>query len=191
MNKLFTQKEIIYFSQRNNQIYPLRSCFPTSMAMAMRNNGFTYYDKFLHPAYGTLELDDYIMHLANSDVGKTFASLLGIPKGTPFLNEWYSVMEKVGNYIMKPQNMTCKWVTLNIEGIKKEIDSGRMVVVGTTLTASGHIVTVSGYEDDCLIICDPYGNAVYNYPHGQTGLNIKLTSNLMGKIGKNCIVFSK
>ena len=191
MAKLFTDKEIIYFSQRNNALYPLRSCFPTSLAMAMRNNGFTYFDKFKHPTYGTLELDDYIMHLANSEVGNNFASLLGIPKGTKFLNEWWSVMAQVGNYLMKPQNMSCKWVTLDIAGIKKEIDAGRMVVVGTMLTGAGHIVTVSDYHGNNLILCDPYGNCLMSYPAGASGLNITLTPNLMNKITKNCIVFSK
>jgi uncharacterized protein YvpB len=189
--KLFTDKEIIYFSQRNNQLYPMRSCFPTSMAMAMRNNGYIYFDKIVHPTYGTLELDDALMYLANSPIGNNFATLLGIPKGTPFLNEWWSVMDKIGNYLLKPQNMACKWVTLDLNGIKKEIDAGRMVVVGTTLTHSGHIVTVSGYEGDNLILCDPYGNVLMGYPASSSGTNIHLTANLMRKIGKNCIVFSK
>jgi uncharacterized protein YvpB len=193
MEKYFTNKpnEIIYFSQRNNAIFPMRSCFPTSLAMAMRNNGFSYYDKFKHPAYGTLELDDYIMYLSNSEVGNNIASMLKIPKGTPFLNEWWSVMAQVGNYLLKPQNMSCKWVTLDIAGIKREIDAGRMVVVGTLLTHRGHIVTVSGYEDNNLILCDPYGNVLYNYPPTSSGLNVKLTANLMPLIKANCIVFSK
>jgi len=195
MDKYFTQdpSKIIYFSQRNNAIFPLRSCFPTSLAMAMRNNGFTYYDKFIHPAYGTLELDDYIMHLANGDLGKNFASMLRIPKGTPWLNEWWSVMEKVANHIMKPQGIQASWVTLNTDGIIKQIDAGKMVVVGTKLTGEGgHIVAVSGYDSNKnLILCDPYGNPLLGYPGASSGLNIKLTPNLMGKIKGDCIVFGK
>jgi hypothetical protein len=193
MEKYFTPdpSKVIYFSQRNNQLFPLRSCFPTSMAMAMRNNGFTYYDKGKHPTYGTLELDDYIMYLANGDVGKTFASMLKIPKGTPFLNEWWSVMEKVGNHLLAPQKMSCAWVSLSVDGIKKEIDGGRMLVVGTNLTHSGHIVTVSGYDDNNLILCDPYGNAMNGYAVGSSGMNVKLNATLTGKIKKDCIVFKK
>lgn len=181
-------KDPIYFTQRNNQLYPMRSCFPTSMAMAMRNNGYTY-SKIKPAGYEqSLDLDDYIMHLANSDVGKTFASQLGIPKGTKFLNEWWSVMVKVGNYLLNQKGMSCRWTTATVDQIKAEIDKGKMVVVGTVFTPSGHIVTVSGYNGNNLIVCDPYGNVNSGYKD-LNGKNVEVWPANMAKLKKNVILF--
>lgn len=177
-------KDPIYFTQRNNQLYPMRSCFPTSMAMAMRNNGYVY----RHPLTPGLELDDYIMWLANGTIGRSFADSLGIPKGTKFLNEWWSVMVKVGNYLLNPQGMSCRWTTATIDQIKAEIDKGKMVVVGTNFTHSGHIVTVSGYNGNNLIVCDPYGNVNSGYKD-LNGKNVEVWPANMVKVKKNVILF--
>jgi hypothetical protein len=173
---------IVYFTQRNNAQFPMRSCFPTSLAMALRTNGFQF-DK---AAYKTPhELDDYIMYLANSSTGQTIASVLGIPKGTKFLNEWWSVMAKVSNHL----GVKCVWKTFDAAGIRAQIDRGKMVVVGTKFTGSGHIVTVSGYQDNGnLIVCDPFGNPVTGY-YSQDGKNVKLNERCMGLLTKNVLVF--
>lgn len=182
-------KDPIYFTQRNNQLYPMRSCFPTSMAMAMRNNGYLYVPVKPKGYSAPLELDDYIMHLANSDVGRSFADKLGIPKGTKFLNEWWSVMDRVGNYLLYQQGKSCRWTTANVDQIKAEIDKGKMVVVGTVFTHSGHIVTVSGYNGNNLIVCDPYGNVNSGYKD-LNGKNVEVSAGNMSKIRKNVILFS-
>lgn len=175
-------KDPIYFTQRNNHLHPWRACFPTSMAMAMRNNGYQY------PKVSVYQLDDYIMELANGSVGRSFADSLGIPKGTKFLNEWWSVMAKVGNYLLNPQGMSCRWTTATVDQIKAEIDKGKMVVVGTVFTHSGHIVTVSGYNGPNLIVCDPYGNVNSGYKD-LNGKNVELWPANMAKLRKNVILF--
>lgn len=184
-------KDPIYFTQRNNAIYPMRACFPTSMAMAMRNNGYQYTKTSIEIApnkFVPCDLDDYIMHLANGPLGKSFADSLGIPKGTKFLNEWWSVMVKVGNYLLKPQGMSCRWSTATVDQIKAEIDKGKMVVVGTNFTHSGHIVTVSGYNGANLIVCDPYGNVNSGYKD-LNGKNVEVWPANMVKVKKNVIIF--
>lgn len=185
--------DITYFTQRNNVLFPLRSCFPTSMAMAMRNNGFKYVEKFKDPTYGTLELDDYIMQLVNSPMGQTWADKLGIPKGTKFLNEYWGPMVTCGNYLLNPQNIKCKQKAMTMDSIKAEIDAGRMVLIGTYFTTGGHIVTISGYtEDGRLIVCDPYGNRNFNYPFSMNGKNVVLNKELHSKLLFGlCIVFEK
>ena len=136
MKKLIKpEAEIIYFTQLNNKQYPYRSCFPTSLAMAMRNNGYNYDSKFVHPdTHEGYELDDYLFYLANSKEFQTIASKMGIPLGTKFLNEWWTVMEKVGNSLLNKQGMSCRFVSLGLDGIRAQIDKGKMVVVGTMLT---------------------------------------------------------
>lgn len=182
----------VYFTQRNNLIYPGRACFPTSMAMAMRNNGYVY-TKVQPPGYSApLELDDYLMYLANSDIGKRYALGLGIPAGTRFLNEWWSVMVKVANYLfdLDETGMSCRWTTATPAQIRAEIDKNKMVVVGTAFTHSGHIVTVSGYADNGnLIVCDPYGNVNSGYKD-TNGKNIELWPANMAKLRKNVILFT-
>lgn len=188
MQKLIKQ-DIIYFTQRNNKKDPMRACFPTSMAMAMRNNGYIY-SKVQPPGEKeALELDDYLMWYANSNQGRTIATSLGIPIGTKWLNEWWSVMERVGNALLNKQGMSCKWTTMNVAQIKAQIDKGKMVVIGTMFTGSGHIVTVSGYDGDKLIVCDPYGNPNTSYSNKE-GKNIVLDSNRMTRLRKNVIIFS-
>lgn len=193
MKKLIKpEAEIIYFTQLNNKQYPYRSCFPTSLAMAMRNNGYKYDSKFVHPdTHEGYELDDYLFYLANSKEFQTIASKMGIPLGTKFLNEWWTVMEKVGNSLLNKQGMSCRFVSLGLDGIRAQIDKGKMVVVGTMLTGSGHIVTVCGYNDITgnLILCDPYGNSNNYADKSVSGKCVELTKEKMSKVLKNAIIF--
>jgi uncharacterized protein YvpB len=179
--------EIIYFTQRNNAISPMRACFATSLAMALRNNGLQY------KVVNNLQLDDCIMEIANGAKGKQWAKELGIPANTQFLNEWWSLMERLANDLLQTFKvpLRCKWTTTgSLDTIKKQIDAGVMPVMGTMLTASGHVVTASGYTDNSIILCDPYGNANTHYTDAN-GMNVELTPDKLNKITKNMLLFEK
>lgn len=187
MNKYINSNpgEIVYFTQRNNTLFPMRACFATSLAMALRNNGLQY-----TPVDG-LQLDDFIMKLANSPEAHTWADQLGIAHNTPFLNEWWSLMEVLANHMLKTYNvpLKCKWTAMGtLDTIRKQIDAGYMPVISTLLTTSGHIVTASGYTDQSIILCDPFGNANKNYQDAN-GMNVELLPNLLQKLLKNMLLF--
>ena len=153
MEKLFKPKaDIIHFSQLNNKHEPYAACFPTSLAMALRNNGVKYDDP-------TVAFDDYLFELAATDKYAALAKSLGIPAGAK-LHQYSAIMCAIANDIMKAQGikLAARHVPYNITVLKQQVDSGVMMVAGTYFTSFGHMVCVSGYTDTSVIINDPYGN---------------------------------
>lgn len=154
MKKYFTPdpNTIIHFSQLNNTHEPYAACFPTSLAMALRNNGYKYNDE----AKG---LDDHIFELAATEKYRDIANKEGIPANAK-LHQYARIMCELANDLMASQNIKkfAKKVPYNIATVKQQIDQGNMMVAGTYFTNYGHMVCISGYTEDTVIINDPYGN---------------------------------
>lgn len=185
--------EIVMFTQRNNTITPHTACFPTSLAMALRNNGYP-------EIKAEMALDDEIMTHANSKDMRTLADKLGIPRGTLWLNQWWSIMERVANDYLKRAGLglKAKWkANTSYEDIKMQIQKGFVPIIGTKLVHmkdgswGGHIVTIVGYNTDMqYILCDPYGNPNTNYKDTD-GFCITLDATLTSHITANAILFEK
>jgi hypothetical protein len=158
--KYFKPKEqIIHYSQLNNLHAPFAACFPTSLAMALRNNGFKWGDL-------NKPLDDYIYELAASPKYNAFAKSLGYIKEEGKNHLYWEVMCKIANDLMKDQALilTAKKEPFSMVRVQQQINAGRMMVAGTTFTGKGgHMVCISGYTDDSIVINDPYGNVNTGY----------------------------
>jgi len=152
MIKLFTSGPIIHYSQLNNTHEPYAACFPTSLAMALRNLGYKYTDT-------VKGFDDFLFELAATDPYKNLAKSMGIPAGAK-LHQYSAIMVAIANDLMAAQKMpyTCKRVPYNLATVRQYIDAGTIMVCGTYFTSSGHMVCISGYTDDSVILQDPYGN---------------------------------
>ena len=154
--KLFTDKEIIHFSQLNNTNEPFAACFPTSLAMALRNNGYQWTSQ--------KPLDDYIFELANTkgSVYEVMAKKLGAKNK---FHQYPDVMIQIANDSFKAQgiNLKAKRVPYDLTTVKKYIDKGVMIVCGTYITSYGHMICISGYTEDSVVVNDPYGNPNTGY----------------------------
>lgn len=188
---------IVHYSQDNNWLHAQRACFPTSVAMAIRNNRIE-----LNECGGDLLsrqcIDDILMTLANTEgVGRKVArEHPDIPDNATFLNEWWSVMEQVTQYFVNGWQWDgnakrfVMWSEMATdEQIKQEIDKGYMVVIGTRLTHGGHVVCVSGYTADSYILNDPFGNPNKGYrtdvEGGKNGNQVVLEPSLLHKLRIN------
>lgn len=157
MEKYFTDKKnIIHYSQLNNKHEPYAACFPTSLAMAMRNNGFQWPSPLIR---SDMALDDYLYELANSEPYRILASKASIPDHAK-LHQFSFIMQAVANDLFMVQGikLIARRVPYNIAEVRSHIDAGRMLIAGTYFTRSGHMVCISGYTDDSVILNDPYGN---------------------------------
>lgn len=147
-----TPDKILHYSQLNNQHEPYAACFPTSLAMALRNNGYQYND----PKKG---FDDYIFELAATEVYKNLAKSMGIAPNAK-LHQYSAIMVAIANDLMGQQGIkkTAKRVPYSFNTVKEQINAGNQMVCGTYFTSFGHMVCISGYTDDTVILNDPYGN---------------------------------
>ncbi len=163
VEKYFKPKsDIIHYSQLNNKNEPYAACFPTSLAMALRNNGYEYSDS-------EKGFDDYIFELAATDKYKAEAKKLSIPVGAK-LHQYCAIMCIIANDLMAMQGIKkiAKRVPYNIATVKHQIDAGNMMVCGTYFTNYGHMICISGYTETSVIVNDPYGNIneLYHFNSG-------------------------
>ncbi len=184
MKKLFKENtaEIIHFSQLNNQHEPYASCFPTSMAMALRNNGFKWDDK--------IPLDDYLYELAATPKYKDLGHKMY--PNQPLNSKWHqfpALMCQIANDLIKVQSLpiNAKQVPFDMNIVRQCIDAGKMIVCGTYLTDYGHLVCISGYTDNTVILNDPYGNVndLYHFKDSNKfddGFLVELNPKLLSKL---------
>jgi len=179
-------KEIIHYSQLNNLNEPFAACFPTSLAMALRNNGFQWSEKEA--------LDDYIYRLANFK-GSKYEAIANKLGGTKKYHQYPDVMIAIANDLLARQNikLTASRLPYDFATVKKYIDKGIMIVCGTYITNYGHLVCISGYTEDSVVLQDPYGNPNTGYKWNDAnklddGNTIVLDKRLLPKL-KYLIVF--
>lgn len=156
---------VVYDTQRDNEIDPLRTCFPTSIAMVLRSledkkNGGRGRRRFTQ---GTLEtnitkeLQDNrkaYTKITISLVGQIVAKLF--PRYVFGFWVWY--INGLPGFKAEFKRMTPGQIRVHLG------QNETPVIVGTKLTGGGHIIVVKGFRKELQLICnDPYGDANSNY----------------------------
>jgi hypothetical protein len=91
--------------------------------------------------------------------GHKAAGLYGTIVGNAALARWEVMIDVLNLYDVQTSYIEASWAS-----ITAQIDKGYPVILGTTLTDSGHIVVVRGYTaNGYLLINDPYGNRATGY----------------------------
>lgn len=157
---------INYFTQRNNWLHPGGACFPTSVAMALANNGI----EKVSPILRNLCIDDIFYTLANADsVGGEFAERYGITSNN---QQWWPLMQDVTRWFCNGcshnglqgwRNYVAWSETASADQIAESINAGYCVVLGTQLTSYGHVVVAYGYNASGVYLADPYGDPHTDY----------------------------
>ena len=148
---------IEYNSQRDNKLNPLIACNVTSTQMFMQN----LFSKNNCPS------DDDLMLYCNSDemvewAKKHIGSWTLQYSNKRKLNQVHAVLAKAVNDFAKAE-ICFATNGITIEKIKNEIKEGNPVVLGGSFTKGGHMVCCVGYNQNGLIIHDPYGDWNTNY----------------------------
>jgi uncharacterized protein YvpB len=129
-----TRLEVPYRSQRNNALNPDGACNVTAIAMAL-----LYFD--VTPRYGEMfpqfedELYDYTERL-----GLNRHDALDLVK----VVEAYGCRDRFSS-------------TYKMADIKAAIANGQPAILHGYFTSFGHIIVAVGYDEDGLIVHDPYG----------------------------------
>lgn len=192
-------KNIDFHTQRNNEIYPLEACGPTSMAMALIQAGYRDWQENKKQSG-----DDIIASfLTSKKYYKEMENMVG--KNTnwkPF--NIHALLTKGVNELLKKEvsdfrtNWTLQEILFNI------IKGGGAALAGDFTLENGrelgHIVSLAGFittqsniekvnkpeeiklsKIDTFIIDDPYGNYLKNY-EDHKGNNIEFDYKLFYKV---------
>ncbi len=160
-----------YYTQRNNEFYPGSACMPTSRVMFYIAAGIKYSN------ISNLPDDDYFMSILRTDEAEEFKN-----------NKYPSLSKYPGNQIhgmyhsyLDPivvGNRTSDFKTnLEWNDFVSEIKNGNPVMTsGRFHEIDGHAFVVIGYENEELIIADPWGNFKLRYlgPWGRKGYGIRM-----------------
>jgi peptidoglycan hydrolase-like protein with peptidoglycan-binding domain len=126
-----------YFSQRDNEIEPWRTCGPTSAAMCLKYFNVADFGSF--PQY-------------EDDVKARF-DRLGIDHGSP--DGIRRLLEGLG----LRDNLTMKG---SLSDITRSLDSGEICILHGFWTNAGHILVIRGYNDNGdFFVNDPEGEWFY------------------------------
>lgn len=158
--------QINYFTQRNNWLHPGGACFPTSVAMALANNGI----ESVSPILRNFCIDDLFFTLANANsVGGEFAESYGIASNN---QQWWPVMQDLVRWFCNGgshhnlaawENYIAWNEAATSEQIAQSISAGYSVVLGTQLTSYGHVVVAYGFNASGVYLADPYGDPHTDY----------------------------
>ena len=86
--------------------------------------------------------------------GHRFQGLYGTIVGSDSLAHWEQMIAVLNLY-----NINTAYIPVSWAAITAQLDKGYPVMLGTTLTASGHILVARGYTaNGYLLVNDPYGN---------------------------------
>ncbi len=94
--------------------------------------------------------------------GHKVQGLYGAIVGTSTLAHWERMIDVLNLYGLSTDYIPVSWAA-----ITAQLDKGNPVVLGTTLTTSGHILVARGYTaNGYLLVNDPYGNGMGRYGYG-------------------------
>jgi hypothetical protein len=94
--------------------------------------------------------------------GHKVQGLYGAIVGTSTLAHWELMIDVLNLYGLSTDYIPASWAA-----ITAQLDKGNPVVLGTTLTTSGHILVARGYTaNGYLLVNDPYGNGLGRNGYG-------------------------
>ena len=144
-------KQLIYpmkwRSQRDNDqdqySNSANECSYTSMAMVVDSFGLSHLAKGIRE-----QLEDEIAYRMWTEYGQT-------ANGT---------VELMAKYLRQEFGLEVKVdMSATVEEMKQSLDEGCLLIVHTSLTRSGHVIAVCGYDDEAydgkgaFVCCDPWG----------------------------------
>lgn len=127
------QLQVPYLSQQDNLIYPAGTCNTTSEAMC-----WAFFGEPLYRSDGE-QLEDYITNYCLEN---------GLSRHSP--GDLVIVAQKHGYRPRFDSHAT--W-----DQVKAWLDSGKPCIVHGMFTGSGHIIVIVGYNNEGLIVHDPWG----------------------------------
>jgi Tol biopolymer transport system component len=102
-------------------------------------------------------------HTTKDPAGHKVAGLYGSIVFPDGLAHWEAMQDVLKLYDLKPELISASW-----SGITAALDKGYPVILGTSLTADGHIIVARGYTaGGYLLVNDPYGNKFGKNGYGQ------------------------
>lgn len=151
-----------YYSQRNNKLRPNTSCNVTSIIIALSSSGWPV-DSFV--SKGNQPEDELLRFIMTDKVVEGKWKQLD-PAGIYPPNEWHECLALGANRWLNKMGFKEKPVTfyqaLTLDQIMSNIDKGGSAVVSGRFKDHGkiinHVISIVGYDDNGLIIDDPWGD---------------------------------
>ena len=146
-----------YFSQLNNEMNPHGSCNVTSVAMCLTYLGYQHQ----HPG----QLEDELYQYCLSQ---------GLSRHSP-----WDLQELIGRYGYQDDFQDkAKWAE-----VKTWLAGGNPCIAHGWFTRSGHIVTLTGYNEKGWVVHDPYGEWFsWGYDTSVSGKNLTYSYGMMRQI---------
>ena len=179
----FILRDNIYLSQRDNEIKPNVSCFPTSMGMGIAYCLQTLgLDKRALGCSSSVQLEDFLNNVISDTMTKTW-----MRKNTRRLGKWiwsykrrtiYKVEEYAFNRLMNDYGFKCKFQSrYSFDQYCKSLKNNELPIIlgGNFKSVSrvgAHLVCGIGYDNNEFIVNDPFGNALKKYKKGSNGKNV-------------------
>lgn len=157
----FLLLETFFDSQRDNNIDPHKTCYPTSVAVVLRTLEQPLYGGQGREKYLREDSEDILIkHLTDNrkSYQKLNRKILGkwtvgiFPRYIAGFWVWY-INNKVDGFKARYKVFTRNELKNHIKEHKKP------VVISTKLTRTGHIVVVIGFNKEGFYCNDPYGDA--------------------------------
>lgn len=197
MKEKFYLEGVSYFSQRDNEISPSISCYPTSIGMAMTYClGLSGFDKSAIGAAPNEQIEDFVnKYMDSKDVTEW------MNKNTTRLGKWiwkrarrtnYYVENYVFNKLMNPFGYQSK-LSFNLSYTKfvsTLMKNQLPIILGGNFsklsTVKGHIVCAIGYDSikKEVIVNDPWGNALTGYKDRKNGMMRSYPESIFHRNGK-------
>lgn len=169
-------------SQRDNKIDPYKTCFPTSIAALLRTLeqlifGGKGRDRFLREDSEDILIQELVDNRSfytrmSIKVAGSWAARY-YPRYVWAWWRWY-INNKCPGYVARFKVVTQEFLKMHVDAY------GLPVIIGTKLTASGHIVMMIGSDQNGFHCNDPYGNANNNYKD-QNGFEVYYRDSMLPK----------
>jgi len=162
-----------YLIQTDNKLFSSTTCYPTSMAMAMKwCMKIASYSEYEIGCPLSMQLEDYITQITESKETKAWIKRNVSKYGAWMLNykprTLAYVEEYIFNKLMNPLGFKSRFsANITYGAYCKHIKENNMPIVlhgdfSTVSPVAGHIVCGVGFRDDdnSVIVMDPYGNSL-------------------------------
>lgn len=156
----YVNLDIPWFSQRDNENEPFRTCNITSVAMCLAYLGQT-------PKDSHIQLEDELFDAIEYQGWDRYThdDLVKLVKLYKFKDIFY---------------VSATW-----DAIKKHLAEGKPIIYSGMFTGSGHIVVFRGFDETGFFVNDPYGEWCIDGYQCRSGSNLHYSYNLIQRISMN------